>query len=55
MLDLAKHIVSQKSGRFDPEKFEDRYEAALIDLIKPEARWQADHAKGGRLAAIVLI
>jgi len=33
MLDLAKHIVNQKAGRFDPEKFEDHYEAALIDLI----------------------
>jgi DNA end-binding protein Ku len=33
MLDLAKHIVNQKSGRFEPDKFEDRYETALIDLI----------------------
>ena len=33
MLDLAKHIVNQKSGRFEPEKFEDHYEDALIDLI----------------------
>jgi DNA end-binding protein Ku len=33
MLDLAKHIVSQKSGSFEPEKFEDQYETALIDLI----------------------
>src|SRR5471032_2276537 len=33
MLDLAKHIVEQKSGSFEPEQFEDRYEAALIDLI----------------------
>src|SRR5947199_5629567 len=33
MLDLAKHIVNQKSGRFEPEKFEDQYETALIDLI----------------------
>jgi DNA end-binding protein Ku len=33
MLDLAKHIVEQKSGSFEPEEFEDRYEAALIDLI----------------------
>jgi DNA end-binding protein Ku len=33
MLDLAKHIVNQKSGRFDPEKFEDHYETALVDLI----------------------
>lgn len=33
MLDLAKHIVEQKTGEFDPSKFEDHYEAALIDLI----------------------
>src|SRR6201997_4979191 len=33
MLDLAKHIVNQKSGRFEPEKFEDRYETALVELI----------------------
>jgi DNA end-binding protein Ku len=33
MLDLAKHIVEQKSGSFEPEEFEDRYEQALIDLI----------------------
>jgi DNA end-binding protein Ku len=33
MLDLAKHIVEQKSGTFEPGKFEDRYESALVDLI----------------------
>jgi DNA end-binding protein Ku len=33
MLDLAKHIVDQKSAHFEPEKFEDHYEQALIDLI----------------------
>jgi DNA end-binding protein Ku len=33
MLDLAKHIVNQKSGHFEPDKFEDQYETALIDLI----------------------
>src|SRR6195256_1363772 len=33
MLDLAKHIVEQKSGTFDPKRFEDRYEQALIELI----------------------
>src|SRR6478672_177373 len=33
MLDLARHIVEQKSGTFDPEKFEDQYETALVDLI----------------------
>ena len=33
MLDLARHIVEQKAGSFDPEEFEDHYETALIDLI----------------------
>src|SRR2546430_14700911 len=33
MLDLAKHIVNQKAGRFEPDKFEDQYETALLDLI----------------------
>ncbi len=34
MLDLAKHIISTKSGAFDPKAFHDRYEAALGDLVK---------------------
>ncbi len=33
MLDLARHIVEQKSGSFEPGQFEDRYESALIELI----------------------
>jgi DNA end-binding protein Ku len=33
MLDLAKHIISTKKGRFDPRTFEDRYEQALADLV----------------------
>src|SRR3954453_155278 len=33
MLDLAKHIVNQKAGDFEPEKFEDHYEEALTELI----------------------
>ena len=34
MLDLAKHIVEQKSASFNPSKFEDRYEAAMQDLLE---------------------
>jgi DNA end-binding protein Ku len=34
MLQLAEHILKQKKGHFDPEKFEDRYEGALTALIK---------------------
>jgi len=33
MLDLAKHIVEQKSASFEPDEFQDHYETALIDLI----------------------
>ena len=33
MLDLARHIVEQKAGKFEPDKFEDQYETALVDLI----------------------
>ncbi len=33
MLDLARHIVEQKEAEFNPSKFEDRYESALIDLL----------------------
>jgi DNA end-binding protein Ku len=33
MLDLAKHIVTSKAADFDPEKFEDRYEDALTELV----------------------
>ena len=34
MLKLAVHILETKKGHFKPEKFEDRYENALLDLIK---------------------
>jgi DNA end-binding protein Ku len=33
MLDLAKHIVEQKSGHFEPQRFEDHYETALAELL----------------------
>ncbi len=34
MLDLAKHIIGTKRGDFDPATFDDRYEAALAELVK---------------------
>lgn len=34
MLKLATHILETKKGKFDPAKFEDRYENALIALVK---------------------
>jgi DNA end-binding protein Ku len=34
MLDLAKHIINSKQGAFDPAQFQDRYEAAVAELVK---------------------
>ena len=34
MRQLAAHILETKAGHFDPKAFEDRYENALIDLLK---------------------
>jgi DNA end-binding protein Ku len=34
MLDLAKHIIKTKMSHFDITKFEDRYENALIEMIR---------------------
>ncbi|MGO4724820.1 MULTISPECIES: non-homologous end joining protein Ku [unclassified Inquilinus] len=38
MLELAEHIIGKKKGKFEPEKFEDRYEAALTELIRAKQR-----------------
>ena len=40
MLDLARHIVEQKSGHFEPERFEDHYEAALNELLAKKQKGQ---------------
>ena len=45
-LDLAKHIVNQKSGRFGPENFEDHYEHALVDLINRASRSRRRRPRG---------
>lgn len=34
MLDLARHIIRTKAGAFDVKRFDDRYEAALTELVK---------------------
>ena len=45
MLDLAKHIVQQKTAEFEPDKFEDHYEAALTDLINQKRNGKTIAAK----------
>ena len=34
MLKLAQHIVDDKMGEFEPDLFQDRYEQALIEIIR---------------------
>ena len=41
MLKLATQILDSKKGKFDPSKFEDRYENALMDLINAKRAGKA--------------
>ena len=41
MLRLATHILETKKGHFNPEKFDDRYEDALKDLINAKRAGKA--------------
>ena len=34
MLDLAKYIIETKTGMFDPAEYDDRYDAAVAELVK---------------------
>jgi DNA end-binding protein Ku len=40
MLDLATHIIGRKLSHFDPKRFEDRYQNALLELIKAKQTHQ---------------
>lgn len=40
MRDLAGHIIETKAANFDPAKFEDRYENAVIELIRSKQSGQ---------------
>ena len=54
MLDLAAHIITSKSGHFDPAQFEDRYENALVDLLKKkETGEKIEPAKAGPAPRVV--
>jgi DNA end-binding protein Ku len=43
MRDLAAHIVERKAAKFDPAKFEDRYENAVVELLKSKETGQPVH------------
>ncbi|HEY4199967.1 MAG TPA: Ku protein [Devosiaceae bacterium] len=41
MLELAKHIIGTMRGKFDPSKFDDRYEEALAELVRAKIEGRA--------------
>src|SRR5919107_3051299 len=43
MRDLAAHIVERKAAKFDPSKFEDRYENAVVELLKSKETGRPVH------------
>ena len=34
IVELAEHILDTKAGHFDPSGFEDRYENAVVEMLK---------------------
>lgn len=49
---LAEHIVETKTGDFEPDEFVDRYENAVVDLLKQKQAGQTDQQEGcGRTSA----
>ncbi len=41
MLELAEHIIGTKKGNFDASAFDDRYEAAVAELVKAKIEGRA--------------
>lgn len=41
MLELAEHIIGTKKGSFNASKFDDRYEAAVAELVKAKIEGRA--------------
>lgn len=54
MLDLAKHIIETKRGTFDPAAFDDRYEAAVADLVRLKIEGKAIPKRGKAAPAKVI-
>jgi DNA end-binding protein Ku len=50
MIQLATHIVESKAGHFEPDKFVDHYETALISLLKAKQAGRVIEAPKEKLA-----
>ena len=40
MLELAERLIEQKSAKFDPSEFQDRYQDAVIEMVKAKVKGQ---------------
>jgi DNA end-binding protein Ku len=40
MLDIAQEIIARKSGHFEPDKFTDRYEEAVVEMMRAKQAGQ---------------
>jgi DNA end-binding protein Ku len=40
MLELAERLIEQKSGKFEPSEFRDRYHDAVIEMVKAKVKGQ---------------
>jgi DNA end-binding protein Ku len=54
MLELALHIVDTMTGKFEPKKFEDKYENALKTLIKKKRKGETIEAPKERAPSNVI-
>lgn len=45
MLELAGHIIGTKQGSFEPSEYEDRYDDALVELVKAKIEGRAPPKK----------
>ena len=41
MLEIAEVIIDRKSGHFEPDKFTDRYEEAVVSLVRAKQAGEA--------------
>jgi DNA end-binding protein Ku len=59
MLQLAEHILDSKTAEFDPSKFQDRYEDAVVEMIRskraglPQAAPKPVAAGGGNVISLM--
>jgi DNA end-binding protein Ku len=40
MLELAERLIEQKSAKFDPSEFHDRYQDAVLEMVKAKVKGQ---------------